>query len=70
MKLKFSLIFYEYFRNPTPDDDDSLDIIWPKYDNENQLYLDIGSELKVESQLNNENLKIWRNFQSKFTGHL
>ncbi|KAG5668697.1 hypothetical protein PVAND_016626 [Polypedilum vanderplanki] len=53
--------------NPTPNDNDNLiGVQWPAYDS-NKKYLDIGHDLNVKKD--SDKLKIWHDFQKKFTNH-
>ncbi|CAG9798643.1 unnamed protein product [Chironomus riparius] len=56
------------FGNPTPNLDDIVDIKWPKYTSSDEFYMDIGHDLIVK--VHHDHLKIWHEFQKKFTGHL
>ncbi|KAG5669412.1 hypothetical protein PVAND_017299 [Polypedilum vanderplanki] len=54
--------------NPTPNRNDNLlRIQWPTFDQNDKKYLEIGYDLSVK--IDNEKLKIWHDFQRKFTNH-
>jgi len=58
------------YGNPTPTTDDLITTLWPKYNLENEEFLEIGDELFVKHHHNQERLKVWHEFQKRFTGHL
>lgn len=55
-------------RNPTPNTDDLINTIWPAYSPGSKKLMEIGHDLVVRE--NREKLKIWHEFQERFTGHL
>jgi carboxylesterase type B len=54
--------------NPTPKTDELIDKVWPKYTKEKQEYLNISSQLTVCQD--QKNLKVWHDYQKRFTGHI
>lgn len=58
------------FRNPTPTTDNLIETTWPEYDAIEEAYIDIGYDLKIKQHHNQERLKVWHEFQERFTGHI
>lgn len=54
-------------RNPTPQTDELVDKLWPKYSTEGEEYMDIGQDLMVRNSKGR--LNIWHKFQQRFTNH-
>lgn len=55
------------FGNPTPQKDELIKVIWPKYSASEEHYLEIGHDLSVGQH--QENLEMWMSFQKQFTGN-
>lgn len=55
--------------NPTPYTDSLVNTVWPEYTKEGENYMGIGGDLKVKRMAKNGSLKIWYDFQQRFTGH-
>ena len=68
MKVSVLKIYEIFHRNPTPNTDDLINTIWPAYSHKSEKLMDIGHDLVVRE--NREKLKIWHDFQNRFTGHL
>jgi len=56
--------------HPTPETDDLIKVIWPRYDPQNEEYLDIGYDLVAKSSYSQDRLQIWHDYQRQFTDHL
>jgi len=55
--------------SPTPTIDNNLITVdWPKYNTEDEPYMDIGLDLEVKNH--KTSLQVWHDFQQEFTGHL
>lgn len=65
MMTKFDQVFSS---NPTPKTDDLIDTIWPRYTKEKPEFLSINASLSIKDR--NDQLKVWHDFQKRFTGHL
>jgi hypothetical protein len=62
------LTYFSFPRNPTPKKDEIIDTIWPKYTKDEESFLSIDSKLSVKHHQNR--LKVWHDFQKRFTGHM
>lgn len=56
-------------RNPTPNTDNLINKLWPKYSVANE-FMDIGHDLRIRAAAAQDRLNPWHEFQKRFTGHI